>query len=195
MAEPGLGEGGLINPLGENEILKEVKKEAPAEQLPVGLCGSCNKRARFFLHSPVGFSCQCDAEWECNDFGLCGEKCKGLYWDVSFIGGSKAAVGGRDECGSCGSKIIFDTVFKVTALDANGLATARKVKRSSGGHLEGWGGGGCDKMQKKKKKKKKKEKTEQHKAVAASIAEALDGKGMSAMDWTRFSDIWKLKPC
>lgn len=60
----------------------------------------------------------------------------------------------------------------MTALDANGLATARKVRRSSEGHLEGGGGGGGGgKMQKKQKKKKKK--TEQQKAVAASIAEAV----------------------
>ena len=57
----------------------------------------------------------------------------------------------------------------MTALDANGLATARKVRRSSGGHLEGGGSGGGGKMQKKQKKKK----TEQQKAVAASIAEAV----------------------
>ena len=50
------------------------KKEVKALVEPPAGCCSCNKRARFFLHSPVGFSCQCDAEWECNDFSLCSEK-------------------------------------------------------------------------------------------------------------------------
>ena len=98
----------------------------PASSEPSGAeewqCEGCAKAAKFELMLRKDLKCSCGEEWSPDSFGMCDLKCRELYWTVGEPrqkrdGTRVVSVGVQDECGGCGSPLIFDVDFIVETVE------------------------------------------------------------------------------